>query len=100
MYQLIKQEGAARRGEFVTVHGAVQTPAFMNVATAGAIKGAVSAYDLKDLHCQVQLCNTYHLHLRPGDETVKKLAESGSSPDGTARSSQIVAGSKCSPWRS
>ena len=73
MYQLIKQEGAARRGEFVTVHGTVQTPAFMNVATAGAIKGAVSAYDLKVLHCQVQLCNTYHLHLRPGDETVKKL---------------------------
>ena len=73
MYRLIKQEGAARRGEFVTVHGTVQTPAFMNVATAGAIKGAVSAYDLKDLHCQVQLCNTYHLHLRPGDETVKKL---------------------------
>ena len=73
MYHLIKQEGAARRGEFETVHGTVQTPAFMNVATAGAIKGAVSAYDLKDLHCQVQLCNTYHLHLRPGDGTVKKL---------------------------
>lgn len=73
MYRLIKQEGAARRGEFVTVHGTVQTPAFMNVATAGAIKGAVSAYDLTQLHCQVQLCNTYHLHLRPGDETVKKL---------------------------
>ena len=73
MYHLIKQEGAARRGRFETVHGTVQTPAFMNVATAGAIKGAVSAYDLKDLHCQVQLCNTYHLHLRPGDETVKKL---------------------------
>ena len=73
MYHLIKQEGAARRGEFETVHGTVQTPAFMNVATAGAIKGAVSAYDLKDLHCKVQLCNTYHLHLRPGDETVKKL---------------------------
>lgn len=73
MYRLIKQEGSARRGEFTTVHGTVQTPAFMNVATAGAIKGAVSAYDLKDLLCQVQLCNTYHLHLRPGDETVKKL---------------------------
>lgn len=73
MYRLIKQEGTARRGEFETVHGTVQTPAFMNVATAGAIKGAVSAYDLADLHCQVQLCNTYHLHLRPGDETVKKL---------------------------
>lgn len=73
MYRLIKTEGAARRGEFVTVHGTVQTPGFMNVATAGAIKGAVSAYDLKELDCQVQLCNTYHLHLRPGDDTVKKL---------------------------
>lgn len=73
MYQLLKQEGAARRGQLTTVHGAVQTPAFMNVATDGAIKGAVSALDLKELHCQVQLCNTYHLHLRPGDDKVKKL---------------------------
>lgn len=73
MYQLLKTEGRARRGRFETVHGVVETPAFMNVATAGAIKGAVSAYDLRDLNCQVQLCNTYHLHLRPGDETVKKL---------------------------
>ncbi len=73
MYKLIKTEDTARRGEFVTVHGTVQTPAFMNVATCGTIKGAVSAYDLKDLHCQIQLCNTYHLHLRPGDESVKQL---------------------------
>ena len=73
MYKLIKNEGKARRGEFVTVHGTVQTPAFMNVATCGAIKGAVSAYDLQDIHCQVQLCNTYHLHLRPGDKLVKDL---------------------------
>ena len=73
MYKLLKQEGKARRGEFKTVHGTVQMPAFMNVATCGAIKGGVSALDLKDLKCQVQLCNTYHLHLRPGDETVKKL---------------------------
>ncbi|MEE1284970.1 MAG: tRNA guanosine(34) transglycosylase Tgt [Acutalibacteraceae bacterium] len=73
MYKLIKNEGKARRGEFVTVHGTVQTPAFMNVATCGAIKGAVSAYDLQDIHCQVQLCNTYHLHLRPGDKLVKEL---------------------------
>lgn len=73
MFQLLKTERSARRGEFHTVHGTVQTPAFMNVATAGAIKGAVSAYDLKEIDCQVQLCNTYHLHLRPGDETVKKL---------------------------
>jgi queuine tRNA-ribosyltransferase len=73
MYHLIKTEGTARRGELVTPHGTVQTPAFMNVATCGAIKGAVSALDLKELKCQVQLCNTYHLHLRPGDETVRKL---------------------------
>lgn len=72
-YKLIKKDGNARRGEFTTVHGTVQTPAFMNVATCGAIKGAVSAYDLMDNKCQVQLCNTYHLHLRPGDENVKKL---------------------------
>lgn len=73
MFQVLKNNGAARRGTFVTPRGTVQTPAFMNVATAGAIKGAVSALDLKELKCQVQLCNTYHLHLRPGDETVKKL---------------------------
>ncbi len=73
MFQLIKTEGTARRGEFVTPHGTVQTPAFMNVATCGAIKGAVSALDLKNIKCQVQLCNTYHLHLRPGDDKVKAL---------------------------
>ena len=73
MYRLIKQEGAARRGEFATVHGTVQMPAFMNVATCGAIKGALSAYDLKDIRTQIMLSNTYHLHLRPGDEIVKKL---------------------------
>lgn len=73
MYKLIKTEGNARRAEFITPHGTVQTPAFMNVATCGAIKGAVSALDLKGLKCQVQLCNTYHLHLRPGDKVVKQL---------------------------
>ncbi|HIS68177.1 MAG TPA: tRNA guanosine(34) transglycosylase Tgt [Candidatus Gallacutalibacter stercoravium] len=73
MFHLYKKEGAARRGAFETPHGTIQTPAFMNVATCGAIKGAVSAYDLKELKCQVQLCNTYHLHLRPGDEVVRKL---------------------------
>lgn len=73
MYQLIQQEGRARLGDFETVHGTVHMPAFMNVATCGAIRGAVSAYDLKELHCQVQLCNTYHLHLRPGDENVQSL---------------------------
>ncbi len=73
MYKLIKNNGTARRGEFHTVHGTVQTPAFMNVATAAAIKGAVSAPDLETVNCQVMLCNTYHLHLRPGDKTVKQL---------------------------
>ncbi|MBQ8539680.1 MAG: tRNA guanosine(34) transglycosylase Tgt [Ruminococcus sp.] len=73
MYKLIKQEGNARRGEFVTPHGTVQLPAFMNVATCGAIKGGLSALDLKSINTQVMLSNTYHLHLRPGDETVKKL---------------------------
>ena len=73
MYQLIKKEGAARRGVFTTVHGTVQTPAFMNVGTAAAIKGGISSYDLKDLKCQVELCNTYHLHLRPGDEVVRDM---------------------------
>ena len=73
MYKLIKNEGTARRGEFHTVHGVVQTPAFQNVATCGAIKGGLSAYDLKDIKCQVQLCNTYHLHVRPGDKLIKEL---------------------------
>ncbi len=71
MYKLLKQEGAARRAEFVTNRGTVQTPAFMNVATCGAIKGAVSAEDLKTLGCQVMLSNTYHLHIRPGDEVIR-----------------------------
>ena len=73
MFNLLSTESKARRGELVTPHGTVQTPAFMNVATCGAIKGAVSALDLKDIKCQVQLCNTYHLHLRPGDGNVKTL---------------------------
>lgn len=72
MYKLLKQEGSARRGEFITNRGTVQTPAFMNVATAAAIKGAVSAEDLKTLGCQVMLSNTYHLHIRPGDEIIKE----------------------------
>lgn len=73
MYELIKTEDRARRAEFKTVHGTVQTPAFMNVGTAAAIKGGVSSHDLMNLKTQVELCNTYHLHLRPGDEVVKKM---------------------------
>ncbi len=73
MYKLIKNVGTARRGEFTTVHGTVQTPAFMNVATAGAIKGALSTKDLEDIRCQVMLSNTYHLHLRPTDAVVRQM---------------------------
>ena len=72
MFKVIKTEGAARRGELQTNRGTIQTPAFMNVATAGAIKGAVSAADLKELGCQVMLSNTYHLHVRPGDRLIKE----------------------------
>ena len=72
-YKLLKQEHDARRGEFKTVHGTVQTPAFQNVATAGAIKGGLSAHDLKEIGAQVMLCNTYHLHLRPGDKLVADM---------------------------
>lgn len=73
MFKILKTEGRARRGTFDTPHGVVQTPVFMNVGTSAAIKGAVSSVDLKELKCQVELCNTYHLHLRPGDEVVAQL---------------------------
>lgn len=73
MYKLLKKSGKARRGEFTTVHGVVQTPVFMNVGTLGVIKGAVSSMDLKDIGCQVELSNTYHLHLRPGDKKVRAM---------------------------
>ena len=73
MYRLIKQEGRAKRGELTTVHGTIQTPVFMNVGTVAAIKGAVSTEDLEQIKTQVELSNTYHLHVRPGDEVVKKL---------------------------
>ena len=73
MYKLIKRDGLAKRAEFHTVHGVIQTPVFMNVGTIAAIKGAVSTEDLQGIKTQVQLSNTYHLHVRPGDEVVKKL---------------------------
>lgn len=73
MYKLLKKEGCARRGEFTTVHGTVQTPGFMNVATTAAIKGGLSAFDLMDIKCQVMLCNTYHLHVRTGDIAIKEM---------------------------
>ncbi|MCI6690262.1 tRNA guanosine(34) transglycosylase Tgt [Hominiventricola aquisgranensis] len=73
MYKLLKKDGDAKRGEFHTVHGVIQTPVFMNVGTAAAIKGAVSTEDLEEIGTQVELSNTYHLHVRPGDEVVKKM---------------------------
>ena len=73
MYRLLKTEGRAKRGEFTTPHGVIQTPVFMNVGTAAAIKGAVSTIDLKEIKCQVELSNTYHLHVRPGDKIIKQL---------------------------
>ncbi len=73
VFKLIKKEGNARRGELITVHGTVQTPLFMNVGTVGAIKGAVSSEDLETIGCQVELSNTYHLHVRTGDELIKRF---------------------------
>ena len=73
MFEVIKTEGRARRGVFTCPHGTVQTPVFMNVGTQGAIKGAVSAHDLEEIGCQVELSNTYHLHLRPGDGVVRQM---------------------------
>jgi len=73
MYQLLKQEGRAKRGAFTTVHGVIQTPVFMNVGTVAAIKGAVSTEDLEQIKTQVELSNTYHLHVRPGDKLIKEL---------------------------
>ena len=73
MFKIKAKDGRAKRGEFETVHGTIQTPVFMNVGTAAAIKGAVSTEDLKELGTLVELSNTYHLHVRPGDEVIKKL---------------------------
>ena len=72
-YELLKKEGRAKRGRLHTPHGVIETPVFMNVGTAAAIKGAVSSMDLKDIHCQVELSNTYHLHVRPGDELIYRM---------------------------
>ncbi len=72
-FELLNKSGEARRGTFQTAHGAVQTPVFMNVGTAGAIKGAVDAFDLQEVGCQVELSNTYHLHVRPGDQVVRQM---------------------------
>ena len=73
MFTLLKTEGKARRGEFVTVHGTIQTPVFMNVGTSAAVKGGISTTDLREVNCQVELSNTYHLHIRPGDDLIYKM---------------------------
>jgi queuine tRNA-ribosyltransferase len=73
VFKLLKTENHARRGELITPHGAIQTPVFMNVGTQAAIKGGLSSLDLRDIGCQIELSNTYHLHIRPGDELIKKL---------------------------
>ena len=73
MFELLKKEGRARRGIFHTVHGDIQTPVFMNVGTCAAIKGGISSKELVELHCQVELSNTYHLHLRPGDGLIREM---------------------------
>ena len=73
MYKKIAQQGHARRGEYTTPHGTVQTPVFMNVGTQAAIKGGLSARDLREINCQVELSNTYHLHVRPGDKLIKEM---------------------------
>lgn len=73
MYKIIKTEGRAKRAQLTTVHGTIQTPVFMNVGTAAAIKGAVSTEDLETIKTQVELSNTYHLHVRPGDQIIKQL---------------------------
>ena len=73
MFKILKKDGRVRRGEFTTVHGTVQTPVFMNVGTSATVKGGISALDLKDVNCQVELSNTYHLHVRPGDKVIREL---------------------------
>ena len=73
MYELLKRDGKAKRGRLITPHGVIETPVFMNVGTVAAIKGAVSSMDLKEIGTQVELSNTYHLHVRPGDEIVRQL---------------------------
>lgn len=102
MFKVIKTEGRARRGEFQCAHGGVvQTPVFMNVGTQAAIKGGVSAFDLQELGCQIELSNTYHLHLRPGDDVVALswAAGTASCKLGWARFSRTRAGFRCSRSR-
>ena len=73
MFELLKTEGKARRGRFHTVHGVIETPVFMNVGTSAAVKGGISTKDLEEVGCQVELSNTYHLHIRPGDDLIYRM---------------------------
>ena len=96
MFEVLKTEGKARRGVFTCAHGTVQTPVFMNVGTQAAIKGGVAAPDLVELGCQIELSNTYHLHVRPGDDVVRTMGCIGLW-DGRGPSSPTAAVSRCSP---
>ena len=96
MYELLKEEGRAKRGVFHTVHGDIQTPVFMNVGTVAAIKGAVSTEDLEQIKCQVELSNTYHLHVRTGDKLIKEM-DCINSCHGTVQSLRIPADFRCFP---
>ena len=96
MYKIICKDGRAKRATFTTVHGTVETPVFMNVGTAAAIKGAVATTDLKEIGCQIELSNTYHLHVRPGDEVVKKMGGYISLCIGIVRFLRIPADFRCS----
>ena len=100
MYTVLKQEGRAKRARMETVHGTIETPVFMNVGTAAAIKGAVSTVDLHEIKTQVELSNTYHLHVRPGDKVVKQLGGLHKFMNWTVPSLLIPADSRCFPWQS
>lgn len=99
MYQILKREGRAKRGRLSTVHGVVETPVFMNVGTVAAIKGAVSTEDLEDIGTQVELSNTYHLHVRPGDKVVRQLGGCIASCPGTSPFLRTLAVFRCSLWQ-
>ena len=95
MYKLLTKDGMAKRGEFETVHGTIQTPVFMNVGTVGAIKGAVSTDDLRTIGTQVELSNTYHLHVRTGDKLIKQFGGLHNLWDGINQSLPILADFRC-----